>query len=181
MTFDPNCNGCLKGAQHAGEGLLARERLVVIAGAAQEAFWRVVVEMLPEAKTGDMDVGAVMEFSRACDKAVEIWARTNVRLPEGTHKAKLVGVELRRATPEEIGLYVECPVCGAPPRSTCTGTLKHDPAHAVGLPVTVHNARVKAGRETEIERQERERERRKADLAEHNRDDDKYSDWGGKH
>lgn len=65
---------------------IPRERLVVIAGAAQEAFWKAVAEMLPEAKTGDMDVGAVMEFSRACDKAVEIWARTNVR---GAHVDEL--------------------------------------------------------------------------------------------
>lgn len=91
------------------------ERRVVIAGAAQEAFWRVVAEMLPEAKTGYIDVGAVMEFSRACDRAVEIWARTNVRLPEGEYRATWNPHRIKEATPEffvlgtdGLGLCIHC-------------------------------------------------------------------------
>lgn len=92
---------------------LSVECRVVIAGAAQEAFWKTVAEMLPEAKTGDMDVGAVLAFSRACNHAVEIWARTNLRLPEGEHEAKLVDVTVLPA-PKTTDY---CKRCGHSPDS----------------------------------------------------------------
>lgn len=232
---DPNCAGCQKVNRHPGDGYtcmahhyhdplcrtfacsleesggkapLPRERRVVIAGAAQEAFWRVVAEMLPEAKTGDMDVGAIMEFSRACNKAVEIWARSNVREREvvsmfpvdearreieqqeqkrerrksdlaehnryryreqgrecseiGPHKHNRddgpqceakgqcqdvdgSGACAGSTDPLSIAWHVACPLCKAQPESTCIGVAKGDPDSALGRPVTVHNARVKAG------------------------------------
>jgi hypothetical protein len=49
----------------------------MVAEAAQEAFWKVVARMFPEIKTGDLDIGASVEFTDACRRVVGLWVETN--------------------------------------------------------------------------------------------------------
>jgi hypothetical protein len=40
---------------------------------AQLEFWKKVVELLPEIKTGDLGFGETIIFDEACIRAIEIW------------------------------------------------------------------------------------------------------------
>jgi hypothetical protein len=44
---------------------------------AQLEFWKKVVELLPEIKSGDFGFDETIDFDDACTKAIEIWIENN--------------------------------------------------------------------------------------------------------
>jgi len=45
---------------------------------AQDAFWQVVAQSYPEARSGDFPPDAEMAFDNACEQAVKVWLHYNV-------------------------------------------------------------------------------------------------------
>ena len=56
---------------------LRKKDLITIVRA-QDAFWKVIAESFPKAKTGDFPPDATLEFDRACYEAVSTWIKYNV-------------------------------------------------------------------------------------------------------
>lgn len=57
-----------------------RKSVQAIAEAASEAFWAKVVEMVPEAVSGDFAPDQTMAWEKACVQAVRGWISNNARL-----------------------------------------------------------------------------------------------------
>ena len=48
------------------------------AAEAQFEFWRKIIELYPEARSGDFDPGSQFAFDTACEEAVRRWVYYNV-------------------------------------------------------------------------------------------------------
>jgi hypothetical protein len=60
------------------------KKIEQIQEAARFAFWAKVVEMVPEAESGDLDPMASYEIDRAMESAIELWIRWNVPVSDYT-------------------------------------------------------------------------------------------------
>lgn len=56
------------------------ERVVEAVEEAENAFWVVIAEKFPEAKTGNMYFDASVEFSDKCHDTAKLWVALNTNL-----------------------------------------------------------------------------------------------------
>ncbi len=52
--------------------------LPTLAEEALEAFWHVIVQRFPEAKSGDLSTGQTLDLKRMAEEAIEEWIANNV-------------------------------------------------------------------------------------------------------
>lgn len=57
---------------------ISDERITKAVDQAEEAFWKKIAELFPEAKTGDLDIGLTIQTTRQNVKAVKNWVETNI-------------------------------------------------------------------------------------------------------
>lgn len=59
------------------------DRITQAVDRAEEAFWKTIAELFPEAKTGDLDIGLTIQTTRLNIKAVTNWVETNITTQRG--------------------------------------------------------------------------------------------------
>lgn len=62
---------------------ISADRIMQAVDKAEEAFWKKIAELFPEAKTGDLDIGLTIQTTRQNVKAVTNWVETNITTQQG--------------------------------------------------------------------------------------------------
>jgi hypothetical protein len=74
------CEGCALDAAGWTEHI---SHIETVQGAAEDAFWRTIVQAYPSGASGDLDPATTMALTRAMEDAITAWVTYNVNKEKG--------------------------------------------------------------------------------------------------